>query len=109
MGPGTHLVSNIINDVQFTNHNDHVSLHHDLDFLRANGDYQALIDADIKAIRQSDNTFSGLLLKTGLTIRSIVSTLTRNYFNLGGSTLTDRESKFLADYLAELHNAQHHN
>jgi hypothetical protein len=108
MGPGTNIITNILKDVRPINETDHVALHHDLDFLRANGDYMALMQSDWKAIKNSGFSLDSMLMKTGLTLRSILSTLTFNQINFGESKLTKEESALLANYLEDIHNTKYH-
>lgn len=103
MGPGTKIITNIYRKIPYINYNDHVALHHDIDYVRANGNFIKTLKADIKAIRSSDQSLSGLALKTGLTIRSILSILTMNKINFSRTAKTDEEANIIADYLEQQH------
>jgi hypothetical protein len=108
MGPGTHIVDNINNKLQPINEVDHTALHHDIDYIRANGSYSALLKSDLKAIANSGFTPSGLLMKQGLLLRTLLSTLTFNKINFGGKTLSTQEANLLADYLDNKHQIDYH-
>lgn len=104
MGPGTRIATNIVNNVKPTNHTDHVALHHDLDYLRAQNNYWDLLKADARAVINDDFSWSGKAMKLGLTARSLISTLTFNQVNFGDTSLSKEEAQFLTDYLEEQHN-----
>lgn len=105
MGPGTHILTKIRDGVQPVNQIDEIALHHDLDYLRANDNYWQLITADVKAMKQADLSLPGIAMVLGLSLRSVLSTLTFNQFNFSGNSpkLTTEELKFLDDYVAEHH------
>jgi len=67
MGPGTHIINKIQNFVQPVNRNDFLSMLHDIQYLQTAGDDPSW--ADKLAIVQSDNSLSGLALKSGLLTR----------------------------------------
>jgi endonuclease III-like uncharacterized protein len=70
-GPGTHIVNNIINNVEPNNLTDLVTMMHDVDYMTDTTAWQS-IKSDLKAIKNSDFSLQGLATKLGLTLRSII-------------------------------------
>lgn len=69
-GPGTHIVSNILNKVKPSNRTDAVTLKHDIDYMLATNRHEAFA-ADYRAVMQADNDLPGIATKIGLTGRSL--------------------------------------
>lgn len=108
MGPGTKITTNIITDVPFVNEVDHAALHHDIDYITAQGNYGETVKADLKAIKNSDFSLGGLLMKGGLTLRSALSTVSLNNVSFSNNKLTQEEAQILRDELLKIHNAKYH-
>jgi hypothetical protein len=108
IGPGTKIATRVMTGVKPTSDVDHVALHHDIDYLRSNGAYMSMLADDFRAIRDSGWSPTGFLMKTGLTLRSVLATLTFNYVNFSGDRMLDQEAKLLADYLEHKHNTDMH-
>lgn len=70
MGPGTHIVNNIQQNVRPVNKNDFVAMLHDVDYHIHSGNERKISLADQRAIQNSDFNASGLILKTGLYLRN---------------------------------------
>ncbi len=80
LGPGTHVINNVINNIQPVSRTDALALVHDVDYLLANNDQDA-ISADNRALAVADNSAQGLAMKLGLSIRK--SLFTSDFY--GGS------------------------
>jgi hypothetical protein len=105
MGPGTHVIENLLNGVQPTTYNDALALRHDIEYL-ADGEK---FTSDLKAISQSDWSLQGIAMKLGLTARSSLDLLTHvnpllPNFHPNGRTdkLTGVETKKLQQMLMKL-------
>jgi len=70
-GPGTHIVSNILNNVPPVNKTDYNTMIHDIDYMLAQTKMDALV-ADAVAIKNTDFDLSGITTKLGLTARSLL-------------------------------------
>lgn len=68
IGPGTHIIDNIYNNVQPTSLTDRVAMYHDIDYL---GNDEP-IRADMRAILSADNSLEGIVMKAGLGVRSVL-------------------------------------
>lgn len=82
MGPGTHIVSKVMNRVKPTSFHDELALQHDIDYLKAAG--TSTYDADIKAISKAITrpNLQGLSMAAGLGSKVIYDYLmgpTNNY------------------------------
>ncbi len=72
MGPGTHIITNIINIVEPTSYTDSIALVHDINYLIATGSHVKLKYADDLAIKKAQTDFPGLTMKIGLTLRKML-------------------------------------
>jgi hypothetical protein len=70
-GPGTKVVQRILNGVLPNNKTDAVTMLHDIDYLKYNGDMRKSQYADALAIMKSDWSLPGLITKFGLSTRSL--------------------------------------
>lgn len=95
MGPGTHTLQRIIKDSKPQNHNDAVSLEHDLDYM-----VMDKMTADVKAIHESEFSLDGLALKLGLTARTALDLLTKGLRSSEGTI--DNETKQVVSAVKEL-------
>jgi len=71
LGPGTHVISNILNNKQPTSYTDYVAMLHDIDYLSNGGQDHA----DAVAMSRADNSLQGFAMKFGLGARVFASTL----------------------------------
>jgi len=71
MGPFTDVNNRIAHGHQPVDHDDFVSMQHDLDYEAANNMADIYL-ADIKAIAAYKNDFHGLLGKTGLILKDLI-------------------------------------
>lgn len=85
LGPGTPVVTNIINRIKPVDRNDAVAMQHDIDYLKGDNRYWS----DLKAIFRSQPGFAGMALRLGLTVRMIADMLTA-YSPLNGLVRFDR-------------------
>jgi hypothetical protein len=72
VGPGTHVITKIVNSVMPTSATDAIALKHDVDYLIANDNYNEIVRADMRAITQSDFGIQGLLMKLGLSTKLLL-------------------------------------
>ncbi len=70
-GPGTHIYSNIIQGIEPRNRTDFATMMHDVDYMIATNNKEALI-SDIQAMKRSDYSLAGTTTKMGLALRSIL-------------------------------------
>lgn len=68
LGPGTHVINNVINKIQPVSRTDAIALVHDVDYLLASNDQDA-INADNRALTMADNSAQGLAMQLGLNTR----------------------------------------
>lgn len=69
-GPGTHVITKILNKVMPRNKTDFVTMLHDIDYLRNAGLVTGASLADYVAIYNADYSLPGIATKLGLTIRN---------------------------------------
>lgn len=103
MGPGTRIATNILSNIPPTNQVDDVAIHHDLDYLQEGSSLTGQLKADWRAIKESSFTPGGVMMKTGLLMRSLGAILTLNKVNFGGKPEPE-----VANYLRRLHYANYH-
>lgn len=91
MGPGTHVIGNILNDIVPKSKTDAVALIHDIDYLTN----EEPIISDFRAMSKAEWDLEGLAMRTGLGIRSVVDALMHiipfvpNFTHLNGRTTND--------------------
>jgi hypothetical protein len=73
MGPGTHIIDRINHRILPTTKTDFVAMLHDIDYLMGSGSDKWTKFADDRAIQHAPNTFTGLLMKAGLSVRKILN------------------------------------
>lgn len=71
MGPGTHVIDKIMNNIKPVDYNDLVAQQHDIDYLT---DEEPIL-SDIQAILNSRSGLNGVALRLGLTIRTVLDIL----------------------------------
>jgi hypothetical protein len=71
MGPGTHIITKILNGVKPNSKTDAIAMIHDIDYLTQ----EEPIYSDLRAIFQSGFDLEGLVMKTGLGMRSVLDAL----------------------------------
>jgi len=101
MGPGTHIIQNVIDNVQPTNRVDAVTRQHDIDYLRFAGDNP--LYADSVAIANSGYTIPGVVAKLGLGAKAVLNQMTGIYYHnapLPGYTLA--ETRRVGELLHEI-------
>jgi len=97
MGPGTHIVNNILSGVKPTSYNDALALRHDLDYLTSGEKF----GSDFRAIRDSDYSVQGLAMKAGLILRSVGDLATHAIPNVPNLHLNNNEDNSVPLYLVE--------
>jgi hypothetical protein len=99
MGPGTHIINNILNGVLPATYNDMIALIHDINYLQYAGD--DVTQSDFDAINSFDAGLSGIAGSIGL----YLGHLQPMNFNNALPTLTNTETQFvgktLKDYVEE--------
>jgi hypothetical protein len=70
MGPGTHVIQRVIDNVQPLSHADCLALMHDVDYLIYGGNEDDIVAADQRAIDSAQYTLEGVAMKLGLKFRS---------------------------------------
>jgi len=95
MGPGTHISSNIRDRIKPSSYNDAIAMTHDINYLLATGDAGKLENADDIAIRLSDHTPQGYVMKAGLELRKALGLKTsenqdrKEFLQILGNQLRD--------------------
>lgn len=103
LGPGTPIVSNIINKVRPKSINDAVALQHDIDYLSGENRYWS----DLKAIYRSKPGLDGTALRLGLSVRMLLDLITsgtplNRFVRFDGGPLGPTENAELAAELTDL-------
>jgi len=70
-GPGTRIVTRILNGVMPTNKTDAITMLHDIDYLSYAGMPRMIDRADTRAILNTPNDLPGVITKFGLTLRQL--------------------------------------
>lgn len=70
-GPGTHVVTRLLNNSLPVNKTDFVTMLHDVEYMTDVKPYKS----DVRAISNSDFSLAGLTTKLGLTTRTIIDAL----------------------------------
>jgi len=68
-GPGTHVITRILNHVFPTDYNDALTLIHDIEYLMYSKRPEIIARSDQTAINQATNNLHGMVIKIGLSIR----------------------------------------
>lgn len=91
MGPGTHIITNILNGKKPVSETDAIALQHDIDYLTS----EEPIFSDLRAIYKSGFDLQGIAMKTGLGLRTIVDALLHttpfipNFTHINGRQVND--------------------
>jgi len=73
MGPGTHVVRRVLTNTKPVDYVDAIALKHDIDYMVAAGDEQALTKADNAAIALAPNlSVTGQIMRNGLILRQLL-------------------------------------
>lgn len=76
MGPGTHIITKILNQVPPTSRIDAIALKHDIEYLTDGEKYLADIQAIYATRGESTNSLQALAMRFGLSIRMLGDLLT---------------------------------
>jgi hypothetical protein len=103
MGPFTHIVTNVLNSIEPTSYNDALALRHDVEYLRSGERFYS----DWKAIKESDWTPQGIMMKLGLAGRITGDIITHLLpfspkLHLNGSELTEKQIELIQDKASKL-------
>jgi hypothetical protein len=100
IGPSTPILTNLLNGVPPVDEIDRVAIRHDIDYIRANGDIDKLTQADFRAIKAANKlSLDGVLLTTGLSMRTGLSYLSLGYISFGGVVIDPEEAELLSNYM----------
>ncbi len=72
MGPGTRVITNVLEGVKPVNYVDALALQHDIRYLRDGEQFES----DLMALAQADYSLQGALMKLGLLSRTAIDVLT---------------------------------
>jgi hypothetical protein len=90
-GPGTHVITKIINRIPPSNKTDYHTMLHDLNYMRATNNYEAAY-YDYLAIRDTDFDTPGIATKIGLVVRNIA---TPNNFYGGDVEMANKAKEYM--------------
>lgn len=72
MGPGTHIISNIVNGKQPSSRIDAIALKHDIEYLTGGEKYLADLEAIYEsATGESNNSLQAIAMRLGLSVRML--------------------------------------
>lgn len=71
-GPGTHVLTKILNNEFPVNRNDALTMIHDIEYIMYQQESKLIYNSDQQAINESDYSLHGLLIKAGLSIKNIL-------------------------------------
>lgn len=103
LGPGTHIIKNILLNTKPTSRIDAIAMQHDIEYLSDGEKFES----DFRAMVKADNSLQGVLMKIGLTSRIAIDAFlhmfgSQFHLNDNSSGITALQQQQLLDKAREL-------